>query len=153
MLETDVYQDWEASHVSFPKSKRRVRVYPLALQSSEAARSERRNAAVREFQLLDGIVHPGILRVEQFTEHERGPALVFEHDPSAERLDLFLQRRGKEIDVNARLDLLRQMVETLHYAHSRRLYHRALSPQTILVTASNGHGARCHPGQGQSRAP
>lgn len=140
MLETDVYQDWEASHVNFPKSKRRVRVYPVALQSSEVARAERRNAAEREFQLLDGVVHPGILRVEQFTEHERGPALVFEHDPSAERMDLFLLRRGKEIDINTRLDLLRQVAETLHYAHSRRLYHRALSPQTILVIAPDGPG-------------
>ena len=140
MLETDVYQDWEAFHVKFPKSKRRVRVYPVALQSSEVARAELRHVAEREFQLLDGVVHPGILRVEQFTEHERGPALVFEHDPSAERLDLFLLRRGKEIDINTRLNLLRQVGETLHYAHSRRLYHRALSPQTILVTAADGQG-------------
>ncbi len=140
MLETDVYQDWEASHVNFPKSKRRVRVYPVALQSSEVARAERRNAAEREFQLLDGVIHPGILRVDQFTEHERGPALVFEHDPSAQRMDLFLLRRGKEIDITTRLNLLRQVAETLHYAHSRRLYHRALSPQTILVTAPDGPG-------------
>ncbi len=140
MLETDVYQDWEASHVNFPKSKRRIRVYPIKLQASEAARVERRNAAEREFQLLDGVVHPGILRVEQFTEHERGPALVFELDPSAERMDLFLQRRGKEIDIGIRLNLLRQLAETLNFAHSRRLYHRALSPQTILVIAPDGPG-------------
>jgi len=138
ILETDVYQDWEAVHASFPKSRRRIRVYSMALQSSELARAERRRAAEREFQLLDGVVHPGILRVEQFTEHERGPALVFEHDPSAERLDLFLLRRGKEIDLDARLDLVRQVAETLAYAHSRRLYHRALSPQTILVTSPDG---------------
>ncbi len=142
MLETDVYQDWEACHVNFPKSKRRVRVYPVALQSSQGTRAERRKAAEREFQSLDGVVHPGILRVEQFTEHERGPALVFEHDPSAERMDLFLRRRGKEIDIDARLDLLRQVAETLQYAHSRRLYHRALSPQTILVMATDGAGIR-----------
>lgn len=135
LLETDVYQDWEACHVNFPKSKRRVRVYPVELQSSEVSRAERRRAAEREFQLLDGVVHPGILRVEQFTEHERGPALVFEHDPTAERLDLFLLRKGKAIAIDTRLDLLRQLAETLHYAHSRRLYHRALSPQTILMTA------------------
>ncbi len=135
LLETDVYQDWEACHVNFPKSKRRVRVYPVALQFSEVSRAERRRAAEREFQLLDGVVHPGILRVEQFTEHERGPALVFEHDPTAERLDLFLLRKGKAIAIDTRLNLLRQLAETLHYAHSRRLYHRALSPQTILMTA------------------
>jgi hypothetical protein len=70
----------------------------VALKSSKVSGVERQKAAEREFQLLDGMVHPGIHRVEQFTEHEHGPALVFEHDPSAERMDLFLQHRGKEID-------------------------------------------------------
>lgn len=138
MFETEIYQDWEACHASFPRSKRRVRVYPVALQSSEVDRTERRHAAEREFQLLDGVVHPGILRVEQFTEHERGPALVFEHDATAERLDLFLQRKGKEIAISSRLALLREIAETLNYAHSRKLSHRALSPQTILVTSPDG---------------
>ncbi|MDQ3776505.1 MAG: hypothetical protein M3461_20190, partial [Pseudomonadota bacterium] len=36
-----MYQDWEAVHASFPKSRRRVRVYPMALQSSALARAER----------------------------------------------------------------------------------------------------------------
>ena len=142
ILETDVYQDWEASHVTFPKSKRRVRVYPVALQSSRATKVEQRNAAEREFQFLDGVLHPGILRVDQFTEHKRGPALIFEHDPSAERLDHFLLRRGKTIGIDTRLNLLRQLAETVHYAHTRRLYHRALSPQTILVVGPDDPGVR-----------
>lgn len=74
--------------------------------------------------------------MEQFTEHERGPALIFEHDPAAERMDHFLRRRGNDIDINVRLNLIRQIAETIDYAHSRRLYHRALSPQTILVVAA-----------------
>lgn len=45
ILEKDVYPDWEAAHVNFPTSKRRIRVYPIAIQSSEATRKERRNAA------------------------------------------------------------------------------------------------------------
>ncbi len=130
LQETDLYQDWEACHVNFPKSKRRIRIYPVALQSSKVTRAERRQAAEREYRLLDGIVHPGILRVEQFTEHERGPALVFEHDPGAERLDLFLRSRAENLDLRRRLDLVRQVAETLKFAHSRRLYHRALSPQS-----------------------
>lgn len=133
LLETDVFQDWEAAHTHFQTSKRRVRIYPHALQSSEMSRVERRRAAEREFRLLDGIAHPGILRVESFTEHERGPALVFEHAPEAERLDFYLQRRGEGLDLRQRLGLVRQIAETLQYAHSRRLYHRTLRPQSILV--------------------
>lgn len=132
--ETDVYQDWEAKHVRFEKTRRRIRIYPNALQSSETTRAERRRAAEREFRLLDGVVHSGIVRVEGFTEHERGPALVFEHAPDAERLDFFLQRRGEALDLRQRLALVRQIAETLQYAHSRRLYHRTLTPQSVLVT-------------------
>jgi serine/threonine protein kinase len=132
--ESDVYQDWEGHHVRFEKSKRRIRIYPDALESSETSRTERRQAAEREYRLLDGVVHSGILRVESFTEHERGPALIFEHPADAERLDFFLQQRGDRLDLRQRLLLVRQIAETLQHAHSRRLFHQALTPQSILVT-------------------
>ena len=136
LLETDSYQDWEAEHASVSGSKRRVRIFPLARASSEAVRSERRRAAEREFQLLDGVAHDGILRVEQLTSAEQGPALVFEHDPDAERLDRFLERGSADgLDLATRLDLLRQLAEALKYAHGRRVYHRGLHPQKVLVTA------------------
>ncbi len=35
--------------------------------------------------------------------------------------------------MDLRLALLRQLAEVLAYAHGRRLYHRALAPQAILV--------------------
>ena len=134
LLETDTYQDWQAEHVSVPSSKRRVRIYPLQHASSESVRAERRRMAEREYELLDGITHEGILRVEQLTAAEQGPALVFEHDPDAERLDHFLDRqRSDGLDLETRLDLLRQLAETLKYAHERRLFHRSLSPQKVLV--------------------
>jgi serine/threonine protein kinase len=139
LMESDAYQDWEATHVSFSKIKRRVRIYPHARQSTELSRTQRRQAAEREYLLLQGINHVGILKPEAFIEHERGPGLIFEHDPEAERLDLFLRDRADKLDVDIRLALVRQVAETLQYAHERRLYHQALSPQTALVKApANG---------------
>lgn len=135
LAESDVYQDWEATHVSFPKMRRRVRLYPYARQDTELSRSARHQAAEREYILLEGIHHAGILKALEFHEHERGPALIFEHDPGAERLDWFLRDRGETLDIDTRLALVRQIAETLQHAHERRLYHRAFSPQTILVTA------------------
>jgi serine/threonine protein kinase len=135
LAESDVYQDWEATHVTFPKVKRRVRIYPYSRQSTELSRSGRRQAAEREYLLLEGINHAGILKALEFHEHERGPALLYEHDPRAERLDLFLRDKGETLAIDTRLILVRQIAETLQHAHERRLYHRALSPQTILVTA------------------
>ena len=133
LLETDAYQDWEAEHVAVASSKRRIRIYPLARTSSATGRTERRGAAEREYRLLDGVAHDGILRAELLTDAEQGPAVVFEHDPAAERLDRFLDRLGDDLTPDVRFDLVRQLAETLQYAHERRLYHRTLSPQRVLV--------------------
>src|SRR5215510_4843278 len=133
--ETTAYQDWEATHVRLSKVKRRVRIYPHALQSTELSRSTRQQAAEREFRLLEGLNHEGILKALDLHEHERGPALLFEHDPEAKRLDVFLHDQGETLDSETRLGLVRQIAEALQYAHEHRLYHRALSPQTLLVTA------------------
>ena len=134
LLETDAWQDWEAEHVAVPGSTRRIRIYPLARASSAAGRRERRAAAEREYRLLDGVGHDGILRAELLTDAEQGPAIIFEHHPAAERLDHFLDRRGAELSPETRLDLVRQLAQTVQYAHERRLCHRALSPRRVLVT-------------------
>jgi serine/threonine protein kinase len=139
LMENDAYQDWEATHVSFPKVTCRVRLYPQARRSSVLSRSQRRQAAEHEFLWLQGVNHAGILRAEAFIEHEFGPALIFEHDPEAERLDLFLRQRGEQLDSSTRLTIVRQVAEALQYAHEHRLYHQALSPQTILVKAPASH--------------
>ena len=131
--ETDVYQDWEARHVAFEHSTRRVRIYPNALASSQTTRQERRRAAKREYRLLEGVLHDGILRVEGYTDHERGPALVFDHPEGAERLDVFVRQRLATLDLGQRLGMVRQLAETLQYAHARRLYHQALTPHSVLV--------------------
>ncbi len=132
LLETDAWQDWEAKHVTID-TRRRVRIYPLSRTSSETTRTELQRAAEREYRLLDGVAHDGVLRVELFTNADQGPALVFEHDPTAERLDHFLRRKQDALKLGTRLVMLRQLGETLKYTHERRLYHRALCPARILV--------------------
>jgi serine/threonine protein kinase len=65
-----------------------------------------------------------------YREAELGPALVFEHDPNAARLDRYLAR-GQGI-FDQRLALIRQLGEAMAYAHGKRIYHRGLAPQSIL---------------------
>ena len=133
--ETAAYQDWEATHVRFPRITRRVRIYPQALQSTELSRNTRRQAAEREFRLLEGINHAGILKALDLHEHERGPALIFEHDPEANvSTGSCVTRVRRWISIHA-LAWCGRFAEALQYAHEHRLYHRALSPQTLLVTA------------------
>lgn len=133
MSEGEGFQDWAASHVSVDTIHRRIRIYTLATASSPEARATRMRQARREFEVLEGIDHPGILRVNDYKETELGPALIFDHDPKAVRLDHLLREKGRALTITQRLQLVRDIAETLKYAHAKRLYHRALGPQSILV--------------------
>jgi serine/threonine protein kinase len=128
----DGWQDWEGRHVSLGLP-RRIRIHPFAATTTDEARRSQARLAAREFQILEGIDHPGILKVREFKETDRGPALVFDHDPNARRLDFMLREHLELMGADLRLHFVRQLAETLKYAHEKRLYHRALSPQSILV--------------------
>jgi serine/threonine protein kinase len=131
------WQDFAAKHVSTGVA-RRVRTYPYARAASPESRGRLARTAQREFKVLEGVDHPGILRALDFRETELGPALVFEHDPAALRLDRFLARRLKDLSIDDRLGLLRQLAEAIAYAHRKRLYHRSLAPQNVLVRDPEG---------------
>lgn len=140
IAEGEGFQDWQSQHVSIESVQRRVRIYTVANASSPEARATRVRQARREFEVLEGISHPGILKVNDYKETEMGPALVFDHDPKAQRLDHLLRDRGTQLTVTQRLQLVRDIAETLKYAHSRRLYHRALGPQSIMIHAAEAGG-------------
>ncbi len=127
------YQDWRATHAQLKAAKRRVRLYLVQAEATEEDRQVNERAALREFQLLESLHHPGILRAHGFTEHELGPALIFEEHPGSMRLDHFLAQRGDRLAVDQRLHLLRQIAEVMRFAHDKKVVHRALCPQSILV--------------------
>ena len=129
------YQDWLAKHTSFDDVYCRVRQYTVAQASSEEDRQRLRRAAAREFQIIQTLDHPGILPVLDYKEHENGPALFFRYlDPHAARFDQYLATNAHKLTADQRLDLLRQVADAIRYAHRKRVIHRALSPQSILVT-------------------
>lgn len=128
------YQDWQAAHARIPESKRRVRLYLVRSGATADERSTRERAAKREYLIQEALQHPGILRAHGFTEHELGPALIFEHDPLSVRLDHYLAQPQDKLSIDTRLDLVRQIAEVIRYAHDKKVIHRALSPQSILVT-------------------
>lgn len=130
------YQDWLASHSQVKESRRRVRLYLVRTEATEEDRELIRRAALREFQILETLEHPGILRASGFTEHELGPALLFEHDTQSMRLDHYLAQQKDKLSIEAQLDLVRQIAEVVRYAHEKRVIHRGLCPQSILVTGA-----------------
>lgn len=126
------WQDWRARHVSLGM-RRRIRVYHTLARAGSETRETLIRAAKREMLMLQGIDHPGIVKVFEYTEHELGPALIFEDHAGAQRLDHWLREREERLIYEQRLHLLRHLTEILQFAHGRRLVHRGLSPQSVLV--------------------
>jgi serine/threonine protein kinase len=137
-----LYQDWEAEHFQLPSSKRFVRLYLALASSSSSERETLKRAARREYEILDNLRHPNILLIQQYTEHESGPALIFEHDTGAVRLDHFLTQWAAQLSIDTRLELVRQIAEALKFAHDKHAIHGALSPQSILVFEPNAEVPR-----------
>jgi serine/threonine protein kinase len=129
------YQDRLAKHASFENVYCRVRQYTVALAALEDDRKRLQRAAAREFQIIQTLDHTGILPVLDYKEHENGPALLFRYlDAGAIRFDHYLATHGQALNTGQRLDMLRQIADAIRYAHRKRVIHRALGPQSILVT-------------------
>lgn len=117
---------------------KRIRIYLTGRAHTEEERATLVRAAEREFRFLQGVDHPGIARPVDLLKTPRGPALIFEHDPRAERLDHWLADHGSELDLLDRIELVRSLAEAVRHAHRQGLYHRALAPQHVSVLAENG---------------
>ncbi|MBN8431453.1 BREX system serine/threonine kinase PglW [Microbulbifer salipaludis] len=133
--ESDHFQEWQASNPELGV-ERKVRIY--LTQGKPAEEVKRLEKAARlEFRMLEGIEHPGILRAKEYQHHDNGPALVYEYDSTAFRLDHLLMNLGqsRRLDTDSALQLLRLIAETVQYAHGQKLYHRALSPLSVWVKA------------------
>jgi serine/threonine protein kinase len=139
--EGDNWQDFAARHAA-TGVKRRIRVYPYARATTPEARDRLARTAQRESRVLEGLEHRGIQRVLDYREAELGPALLFEYDPAALRLDRFMSRRLPQLALAERLGLVRQLAEAMAYAHGKRLYHRGLAPQSVLVRDADGAAPR-----------
>jgi len=133
------FQDYRGTHKAVPESLRRVRLYSIDTAASPEERNTFQRAALREFQLLESLDHPGILRTQGFTAHELGPAVFFDHDPREIRFDLYLAQRVAELPIETRLSIIRQLAEAVRHAHEKRIIHRGLSPRSVLVV-DNGDG-------------
>lgn len=128
------YQEFEVRHASMPDVIRQVRLYPLERNATAEQREAAVRAGKREFELLRPLTHPGIARPVDYTEHERGPALFFERDPDAVRLDRWLAHHRDELTVEHRLGVFRDIVEAVGHAHTEGIFHRALCPSAVLVS-------------------
>ena len=137
--ESDHYQEWLANHREL-KVQRRVRIYlTYGKPAVEAARLQR--IARHEFEMLEGIEHPGILRAKDYQQHDHGPALVYDYDPAYLRLDHLLLKLGdRQLNLQDAIKVINLLAEVIRYAHRQKLYHRLLSPKNIFVKQDPDEG-------------
>ena len=129
------WEDYLAENTALPGDQpRRVRIYLSDRDAPKEQRELARRAARREYLALQGILHEGIVRAEQFSdEHEAGPAIIFRHGQGWQRLDHFMAEHGQQLPVDTRIEMVRQLAEALDHAHRRHLYHRALAARSVYV--------------------
>ena len=129
------WEDYLAENTALPSDEpRRIRIYLSELKATKQEQESTRRAARREYLALQGISHDGIIRAEQYSdEHQAGPAIVFQHGRQWQRLDHYLAAQGKDLPVDTRVEMIRQLAEALDHAHRRHLYHRALAARCVYV--------------------
>src|SRR5439155_23939439 len=63
-----------------------------------------------------------------------GPLYFRYLDPDAVRLDHYLATHCDKLTTGQRLEMLEQIADAIRYAHRKRVLHRSLEPQSILVS-------------------
>lgn len=78
-----IYQDWRAKHATLESTRRVARIYLVSRQATPLEREIIRKAAIREFEVLERLDHPGVLKADPPSECEYGPVLFFRRTPNA----------------------------------------------------------------------
>lgn len=88
-----------------------------------------------EAQMIAGLVHPRIVRVLDFGVEESTPYLVMDYAPNG----TLRQRhpRGSRLPLQLVGSYVQQVAGALQYAHDRRLIHRDVKPENMLVGSNN----------------
>lgn len=92
------------------------------------------STAIREISLLKELDHPNIVRLMDVLYNETKLYLVFEYLP--QDLKKYMDSHPQGIEINLAKSYLRQLLQGIAYCHSRRVLHRDLKPQNLLIDES-----------------
>ena len=119
--------------------RKRIRLFNVPRGASEEGRAQIWRAAQRELRLTTGLSHPGVIGPSDISKDDQGrPALVFDFDPAARRLDDWLADHDNSLLPERRFEVIRRLGEILQYAHNRGVTHRALTPHQVYVVDEPG---------------
>ncbi len=87
--------------------------------------------AIREISLLKELKHPNIVRLYDVIHTEKKLTLVFEF--SDQDLKNYIDEHSGEVAPDTVKSFLYQLINGVGYCHQRRVLHRDLKPQNLLI--------------------
>ncbi len=106
------------------------------LADNFAGDDEVRKRFSREARLAARLDHPNVVQVFDVGEDEDRPFIVMEHVEGG-TLEDRLNRRSRSLERDEALRVLGQLCEGLGHAHARKLVHRDIKPQNLLLRDSD----------------
>ena len=128
----DGWQDWLGEHVA-TKERVRIRFQVPPPGAPAQARQALLQLAAHELRTLGRLHHDGLVPIRDVVDCELGVGLAYPYDESWQRLDLWLAAQPQGVPLSTQLSIVRQVGETLQYAHANRVVHRTLSPRAVWV--------------------
>jgi serine/threonine protein kinase len=100
-----------------------------------ASQESFRERFVNEAQAAASLDHPNIVRVNTFNKDTADLYIVMEMITGGNLRQYVkqLHQQGKFIDYPEAIEIVRQLAGALHYAHGRRMVHRDIKPDNIML--------------------
>ncbi|KAJ5091123.1 hypothetical protein NUU61_005993 [Penicillium alfredii] len=86
-----------------------------------------------EMKIMRDLKHPNIVQYIDHHEHDRWIYIIMEYVPGGE-LSTYLHSHGRIPEEMVRT-IARQVLRALHYLHKRRITHRDIKPDNILIAS------------------
>lgn len=94
--------------------------------------SDFRERFQKEAQSVASLRHPNIVQIHDFGEQDDAYYMVMEF-VEGQDLKRVIKAEGKLRPIRRSLQLIEQVADALHYAHSRGLIHRDIKPENIML--------------------
>jgi serine/threonine protein kinase len=107
------------------------------LADNFAGDEEVRRRFSREARLAAKLDHPNVIQVFDVGEEDERPYIVMEYVEGGTVGDR-LQRRRRSLATSEALQILAQLCDGLGHAHAKKLVHRDIKPQNLLLRESDG---------------
>lgn len=100
-----------------------------------ASQESFRERFINEAQAAASLDHPNIVRVNKFNKETNNLYIVMEMIAGGNLRQYIkqLHQQGKFIDYPEAIEIVRQLAGALHYAHGRRMVHRDIKPDNIML--------------------